>query len=83
MNFKKFKKYIVVNEENRPMSFKGNQFVYCQTHHNRSPFPLKLYSKEQAEYLIKKTVEYRIRRGFNVTDYNLIPVAPKIKSPAK
>ena len=79
MNTKNYKKYIVVDEVNRPMSFNVNQFFYCDTHHARQPHPIETYTYKKAIELIKKAVEYRTKNNFPIGEYNLMPVAPKIK----
>lgn len=79
MNFKNYKKYIVVDEDNRPMTFEVNQFCYCTNHQGRNPFPVNLYSYEEAMELIKKTIEYRTKNEFSIGTYNLMPVGPKLK----
>lgn len=81
MNYKRFKRYIVVDEENRPMAYedygkKLGQFYYCQSERNRRPFPLKTYTFCEAKKLIKKTHAFRRSNFFQEqTDkYYLMPI---------
>lgn len=74
MNYKRFKKYIVVDENYCPMSYDRNQFVYCNTEQNRRPFPVKIYTLKQAKELIKKTCEWRAKQGFLMGNYYLMPI---------
>ena len=82
MNYKRFKKYIVVDADNTPMAFcdfgkRGGQFCYCQSEECRRPFALEVYSLEKARGLINKTIEFRRGMKFNDGEgkkYFLMPV---------
>lgn len=83
MNFKRFKHYVVVDEDNKPMSFQWmnnkqteGQFCYCSNHHCRRPSPILMYEKKEADILIRMSIMYRRRKGFTVGTYNLMPVKP-------
>ncbi len=78
MNIKRYKKYIVVNEDYKPMTFQDEQFVFNEIHLNRNPFPVVLYTYEKATELIKLTIEYRIKNNFTLGEYYLMPVAPQL-----
>lgn len=79
MNHKRYKKYIVVNEFGRPMTFLGDQFIYAETERRRSPVALQSYTHEEAKDLIKQTVEYKIKNNFSVGEYWLIPIGRRLK----
>ncbi len=79
MNYKNYAFYLVVDEDCRPMTFHDSQFCYAETGNRRSPFAARLYTKETAEKLIKRTIEYRIKFNFPIGEYNLMPVGLKIK----
>lgn len=78
MNFNNYKKYIVVDDDNRPMTFVDDQFCYCNTHHARQPLGVQTYTHKRATELIRKTVEFRIKRNFHVGEYSLMPVGKKL-----
>ena len=82
MNYKKFKRYIVVNANRQPMAFstidkKGGQFFFCNTEEARRPFALKSYTLKQARDLIKKTLEWRSKKGLESGQYYLMPITTR------
>lgn len=69
MNYKNYKKYVVVDEKDRPMSFQvqdkqGGQFVYCSTETSRRPVPIEAYSLKMARLLIKQSHSWRKLKGY-------------------
>lgn len=82
MNFKRYKKYLVISSEGRPMSYEkigrdGGQFAFCGDQTCRQPLPAKTYTHKQATELIKKTVEWRNEQGYSDfanEEYLLMPV---------
>lgn len=81
MNYKRFKKYIVVDESGRPMAYSpfdknGGQFCYCHTEKWRRPYALEVYSLKKAKALIVKSNEWRKAKSFDTQDgkYLLMPV---------
>lgn len=79
MNIKNYKRYIVVDEDYKPMAFDGDQFVYCHISINRNPLSVKTYSYNKALSLIRETIDYRLDNNFKVGGYHLMPVGNKIK----
>ena len=67
------RKFIVVDEKRRPMSFQHEQFCYVSTR-GRSRFFLKMYTETEANELIKKTIEFRDKHNFPIGEYNLMPL---------
>jgi hypothetical protein len=71
-------KYIVVDENNKPMAFEEDQFCYVPSMGRRvgrpSSFKLESYSKEEAMRLIKKSHEYREKNNFSYTELYLMPI---------
>jgi hypothetical protein len=82
MNYEHYKRYIVVDENNRPMSFLKDQFCYTDTEESRNPFSLQSYTLEKARELIKKTIEYRTANNYLSPDeqYILMPICKKLKN---
>lgn len=80
MNYKRFKYYIVVDGDNKPMAFDGNQFYYCNTERANSPFPLKYYTEKKARELIRKSNDWRVKKGFQIDEMRLMPIGNKNKS---
>lgn len=78
MNYKNYKYYIVVDEKNKPMAFDKDQFYYCESELNRSPFALKYYTKKQARKLIRQSNDWRIGNGFDAVGFKLMPIGNKI-----
>lgn len=74
MNHKRFDKFIVVDENNKPMTFFKNQFCYNETETNRRPFAIDLYSYKEAKQLMQVSKEFRETSGFKETEYFLMPV---------
>lgn len=74
----KYKKFIVVDENNVPMAWSEDQLCYCTTSDWQDEhFPLEIYSKKEAEKLIKKTIEFRKKLPLLVSNketYKLMPV---------
>lgn len=71
MNSKKYRFYIVVDCDNRPMTYqrqstKGGQFVYCSSERHQSPLPLHVYSYKTARELIARTYKFRTDSGIDV-----------------
>lgn len=80
MNYKRYKKYIIVDAKNyRPMVFQDDQFVYAETERSRQPFALKIYTYNKARKLIKQSTEFRNKNNFIFTQYILMPIGPKLK----
>lgn len=71
------KKYIIVDEDRKPMAFddRGEQLAYVDTF-RYGRFHLKLYTKTEAKKLIKLTLKNRAKWGMLHEDqeYNLIRV---------
>jgi hypothetical protein len=74
MNYKRFQYYIVVDGENRPMSFYNDQFCYNDTECTSRPFALSYYTLKEARKLIKKTIEFRNSNNFSIDEYFLMPI---------
>ncbi len=79
MNLKSYKKFIIVDEDNKPMAFSGDQLCYC--HNQKAPvqFALQAYPLKTAQALIKKTIAFRRRHGFSIGKYYLMPIGKKSK----
>lgn len=73
MKNKTERKFIIVDEHNRPMSFSGDQLCYVNPR-GRSRFYLEIYTEEQAKEKIAKTISFRERYGFSIDEYNLMPI---------
>lgn len=57
--------YIITGgEKGRPMYFDGRQLVYPQVH-GRARSHAEIYTKEDAQEMIKKTLEWRKKQGFS------------------
>lgn len=69
----KTRKYIIVDENNKPMTFQYEQLVYVYTR-GFSRLYLAMYTEEQANEVIRKTVEFRTKNNFDVGDYHLMPL---------
>lgn len=78
-NLKSFKRFVVVEKESgKPMSFQDDQFCYCTTSHWEDwHFPLKSYSYAHAQKLIDKSLAYRKRKKFPITEYLLVPFSSR------
>lgn len=74
-NLRAFKRFIVVEAETgKPMSFQDNQFCYCTSEVWEDwHWPVKTYSYNYAKKLIAKSIAYRKKRKFSVTNYLLVP----------
>lgn len=70
-----YKKFIVVDEDDRPMAFDGDQLCFCHTEDwQDDAWPVRIYSKETARRYIKKSIEFRKKNGFSDGQYKLMPV---------
>lgn len=72
---KEFTHVIVVDEDNRPMSWGGDQLCYCtndrwQDEHH----PVKIYTKATAKKLIAKTISFRTQNRMEPGNYRTMPV---------
>jgi hypothetical protein len=81
MNHKKYKKFIVVNELGKPMTFvsldkTGGSFLLCQTELSRRPLAAKSYTLKEARKLIEITKEWRTKKDYPVRSYILMPINP-------
>lgn len=75
-----FKKFIIVDSDNRPMAFgKGQeQLVYCnrrKADRRLSNSPVIVYTEKQANEAISKTIDFRKSYGYDIDNYYLMPVA--------
>ena len=66
-------KFIVTDNNNRPMFWSGEQFVYSSSRLTAKA-PTELFSKEDATRLIRMEKSYRILNNFSVSEHKLIPV---------
>lgn len=74
-NIDRYKRFIVVDESNVPMSFDGDQFAYCTSSWwQDTQWPLRIYSKRKAMELIEKSNEYRRANKFGAVPHRLMPV---------
>jgi hypothetical protein len=64
---------IVVDKDHVPMFFSGDQFVYSNSR-KTAKAPVEIYTKEEAERLIKKHRHYRRTSGYIVDIIRTIPV---------
>jgi len=74
----KYKKFIVVDGDHKPMSFSGGQFCYCTSSYwQDTHFPVKTYSFRKANELITRSQMYRKRNGWPLPGdkYLLMPVS--------
>lgn len=71
------KKYIIVDEDNRPMAWdaRGEQLAYVDIF-RYGRFHLRVYTKNEAKKLIRTTIENRKKWRLNDDDreYNLMRV---------
>ncbi len=79
MNLKNYAKYIVVDIDQRPMTFCERQFYHADDETHRLPLAIELYSEKTARELIKKSIKYRISQNFPIGEYLLMPIGKKLK----
>ena len=71
----KYTKFICVDENDRPMSWDGDQFCYCTSSHwQDTHWPIQIYSRRKAWELIQRTIKYRKENKFSIQDYRVMPV---------
>lgn len=75
------KKFIIVDEDSKPMSWDQGSHQLCYNdderwrgEHNDAPFPLTIYSKKQALEVIRKSLRNRKRWHMSIDNYYLMPV---------
>lgn len=75
-NINDFSRFIVVDEDNKPMAWDKDQFCYCtNSHWQDDHFPIRTYSKKYAMELIKRSIAFRKKNKFvDLGDYLLMPV---------
>lgn len=87
MNYNRYKKYLVMispyNEVGvfLPVGKKGGQFFRVGTEFQRRPLAAQSYSLKEARELIKKSYEFRRKKGINddETKYFLVPFGKPVK----
>jgi hypothetical protein len=81
MKFKDYKKCIIVDEKNRPMSWspRDEQLCYCNDEYYLDwIFPIKIVSIKTARKQIRNTIENRkLWHMDDDTQYKLMPVKEK------
>jgi len=71
----KYSKFIVVDEDNKPMTFQDGQFCYnTDSDWQDEHFAIKSYTKAYANRLIFISKTYRKSRKFDVPRYKLMPI---------
>lgn len=74
----KYKKFIIVDDNNKPMSWEQNQLCYCTNNNWKDiHFPIKLYSKKRALELILKSNKWREKQGYSLNNYSIMPIYNK------
>ena len=71
----KFTHFIIVNENNKPMSFDGDQLCYNSTD-RRLKFGVQIYNEDQANKAIELSIKFRNKHGFTIQGYKKMPVMP-------
>lgn len=66
------RKYLIVNEDHRPVSFSKFSNRLCLNIHHQ--FPVRLYTKKEAKNLIKITNDAESKRGNLIECYKLLTV---------
>lgn len=71
----KERRFIVVDDEDRPMSFQEPQFCYVPRKPKRGKIAyLETYTEAEAERLIEKSKKWTIKNNASDINYFLIPV---------
>lgn len=74
------KYYIIVDENNKPMSWGGEQLCYCDNETwQDTPHLLKMYTEGFARGLIQKSIQFSKKNNGEVGTYRLMEIKLPVK----
>jgi hypothetical protein len=65
---KTVQRFIIVEENGRPVVFEDVQLCYCE-----NPISVRSYTREEAEDCIRKTIAFRTERNYDIGAYYILP----------